>query len=305
MAEIVTNNLLAAQPNVSGDIFERTVEGSVILASSPSVPVKSEGHKIVHIGASNPQWVKEGQTKPINNVGISTVTLIPQKLVSILVTTTEAARDYAYIAAQFVETAPADFGRKFDATAIGQNRTATGLTVNADAVYSDGSPVFLPNYSADDSGTLGAKNNRTTVAAFGYDVLVDQLSDYQTRSGGLLPPNVWYVTDGAYFELLKVKDTLGHPLLASLNTGVEALFGITVKRISTPGKTMVLTNTSAARTGTVEDGIVLRKGTEGTVVDSQGVTHNLLQQNKVAWILEQELAFAANNNYSVRLTITN
>lgn len=208
-------------------------------------------------------FVGEGEAKPVKG-SVTKKTASTKKLAFIVVETEEVEAQIA-AAEKIAANAPDYFVRSISRYIAGERGTVTNFDTFKNA------PESVVTTYASLAAAIGKAKN----------------------------PNALVLSNSMYYSLLGLVGEDGHPVFPSLQGAVPNLLGLQVKTFDSPEAIGFVGNFSNTVWGyTIAPP---RIGREGIVVDSvSSVTHNLLQDNKVAYILEAYVSYTTGRAANVQ-----
>lgn len=223
------------------------------------IPV-GERTSVFTIDTIAPQWVAEGASKPAGSGGTA-LTVLAQKAAYIHVVTNEVDDIVGNLATAIGSKMPGYYAKLFDATLSGQTATPNAQF----HTFSSAPEVEVSNWTD----------------------LNDVLGEVER------PASAFVLSEKLYRKLTGLVTSTGAPILPE---GSTSLLGLPVYRYhSTEANGFVGDFEGASFAGFNIDPTA-RRSTESTITDSDNVTHNLFQENKVAYLFE---GFMASGIYDV------
>lgn len=255
----------------SEEIVTQAVANSAFISVTPGKPIKvGQTTGVFSTNRFSPQWVAEGATKPTGG-SVSKIEVKVEKMAFIYVTTEEADLALPAVSQAIVSDAPSFFAQTFD-------RTVAGLETAPSALFhtlAGATSAVVTDYASllGAMGAVGATGNSPT---------------------GIV------MSEGLYWSLLGITGEDGHPIL---NPETGTILGLKVTRFASPEKVGFVGDFRRAFHGVTLDPIV-RVATAGTVTDFEGISHNLTQDNKTAYIVEGFYAFGVvDEDAFIKLTV--
>lgn len=252
-------------PETASAVKGLILKGSAFQAAAPqgSIPLNGVDVRTLKVAELLAFGVREGMKKAVLDAKIVKKTVKPSKKAFIVVTTTEAEAIES-VAPLFENRAPGWFGQEFDLNVAGLLADPEG---RIDA--------------------LTAATNRAEVTVTDGASLKKAFAEASVDE-----PTAWVMSTAlkAHIIGLDANET-DRKLSAEILTGT--LLGVPVKTFRSNELIGFLRNFSEDEWD-LTGGVRYRRALDGVVTDSQGVTHNLTQDNKVAHILEGFFGWTAN-----------
>lgn len=284
----ITRNSITLPSEVSNEILQTMQEQSVVMRLARQIPLPGRGVTIpVITGDPEAAWVAEGGAKPVSNPTLSQKLMTAYKLAVIVPFSMEFTRDAKVLYDELVKRIPGALGKKFDETVFGK--------------------VQKPGDNFDTFANVEAQSLASDV----YGGLVEADTDISIHNGIV---NGYAMSPQGKSVLLKARDENGRPIFINnvsegavpvilgaptyMSKGVYAAGSATT---STPETLGYAGDWTQALYGTVE-GIDVSISDQASIVDADGNTINLWQQNMVAVRAEIEIGFRADTSVFNKLT---
>lgn len=295
MAVLIDGIEVPLPQNWADTQLSKAFEASVVGQLTDATPV-ALGETVIPVyeGGFEVGYVAEGTPKPVSEVGYSHRTLTPWKFAGIVLVSQEAAR---LNPARMLENIQADMrngvARQIDYGVFYGKSARTGLAVpNATYVNQTTARVELTTQAAlADEVTAGydaalAGNENGDPNGFAFD------STYRTR---LARVGAQTNTVGAAVPAIPSFTGAGNFL-----GGLPAAYGRTVSgRVGTQAATVTkgfVGDWSRGLTWGYGSSIELKRSTEATVVDGNGKTWHLFQDNMIAYLIEFTAGWSVNKS---------
>lgn len=262
-------------------LMEKSFESSVVGQLTQAKPIPLDGETIpIYDGGFEVGYVPEGNRKPVSDVEMRFDALVPKKFAGILVVSKELARRNPGAMLEHVEADMINgVARQVDYAVLYARAALTG------------NPV--PETTA-----VNQTTNRVELTAGGD--LVDQLTaGYDLAADGDADPNGWAFDSRFRTRVSRasqVQDGAMPNLAANVASfaGMPAAFGRTVAgrvgRNTDTGVRGFVGDWDKVRWGFSED-IDLTRSNEATIVDGEGNSIHLFQDNMIALRLEFEIGW--------------
>lgn len=284
----ITRGSITLPSEVSNEILQTMQEQSVVMRLARQIPLPGRGVTIpVITGDPEAAWVAEGGAKPVSNPTLSQKLMTAYKLAVIVPFSMEFTRDAKVLYDELVKRIPGALGKKFDETVFGKvqkpgDNFDTFANVQAQSLYSD---VYGGLVDADtDVSIHNGIVNGYAMSPQGKSVLL------KARDENGRPIFINNVSEGA------VPVILGSPTYMS-----KGVYAAGAAATSTPETLGYVGDWTQALYGTVE-GIDVSISDQASIVDAEGNTINLWQQNMVAVRAEIEIGFRAETSVFNKLT---
>jgi HK97 family phage major capsid protein len=284
-------------PEVSGEIWQRVFEQSIVAQLARQVPITAPGQIFPIInGVPTADWVGETQEKPLTKSGVGSKFIKPYKIATVMAFSKEFKRDIPSLYNAFVNQLPLAIANKFDQTVFFGPSPGTGFDTLTNIPT-----IEIARNVPGDATTLGAS----------YRSLLGALATVATNWGEV---DAWVINSVGEIQFLSELDSLGRPYF-SLTPGsmvpsgaIGSMLGRPVYRSrhvtsSTAGSGLVdATHVDDRRTvGFAGDwsnaavwgqigGIQVSMSEHATINDG-GTLINLFQRNMFAVLVETELVF--------------
>jgi HK97 family phage major capsid protein len=288
----IPGNLLPR--NITGPIFEKSVEQSAVMMQSRRVPLSMDATTSIPVPLDVPiaDWVDEAGRKPISSGGVGLKNMQGKKIAVLIPVSEEVVRtNAAGLYAQLSNDLPTAFARAFDRAAIA-GKTMKGATGPfADYVTATSKTVEL-------GATSTANGGIYVDLVKGEKLVVDDDWDF-----------TGYVADKRLQPLLKMSvDTQGRPLLVDvMNDANRAMAGTLAgypvawsrsvsgkyrrQSTSTDTKLRAVGGDWGQTAYGVGMDISIKVSTEATYVDEDGGVHSAFQENLVLLLAEAYYGF--------------
>lgn len=283
-------------PDVSGEIWQKTLESSVVQQSTPRIDLPGNGVAVdIITGDPVAEFVGETNLKPVSNPTVSSKLVYPHTIAVIETFSNKFRRNKTALYNALINRLPNALAVRFDrAVLFGEGAPVS----NFDTLEN----VAVANISADPyAGTLTA-----------LQAVVD--ADFDITA--------WQMSPAAEILFMGETDTTGRPIYIDSpanDGGVSRLLGRpafkskAVGRAGVPGDVSEATPSTAATVGFggdwskaawgVSDGISIDINTKGSVELPGGTIINLWQRNMFAVRVEIEIGFRLQEEDAfVRLT---
>lgn len=260
MADVISTAMLNLRPE-EGSIVTDVVKGSAFQTVARKGTITHAGKVSRRVRKPEGNFsVAEGNSKLVLTPEIGETVVLPSKKAYIVVVTEETDEALAEVANAFVNYAPGAFAEEFDHNVAGLEADSTGRIKSLSAT-TDSTEVVL---------TSGAD----VKAAYGA-----------VARGGILP-TAWVLSSALYGELVGLDATETDRKLSNELVTSRTLMGLPVVVFNSAESVGFLRDFSTDEWALVGNDVRNRRATDGIVTDSEGVTHNLTQDNKIAYILE-------------------
>lgn len=297
----LTRSAFAVPAEIASEIWKKTLSNSLAMQLATRIELPADGKEFpIYTGDIEPDWVAEGEEKPVATASFSSKTLKPYKMAVIVPFSDEFRRDRNAFYNCVIEQIPLYLARKFDKAVFNHDATAVpgeqfdNFAEIADIdLKADKSTVYKQLVAAD------AAINTAGYIANGYAITPQMRGLLLAETDGIGRPlfNPAVTADG-YAQIL------GNPAIMSLSNGAnkENLYSEYTdddKTIKTLG---IVGDWTQAVYGTVE-GIKLDISDSATLNDGDNVI-NLWQRNMFAVRAEVEIGFGIKDEDAFKRLVT-
>jgi hypothetical protein len=270
MSDLITTSLLNLQKEEDA-ITVLTAKGSAFqsVANKGTITLRGKIKKSLKVAEGQNFSVKEGAKKLVLKSEFGEDIVLPSKKAFIVVTTMEAAEAEPDVINAFTTLAPGVFAQEFD-------YNVAGLTadVNAGGIKALTASTPVVNVEVVDAASLKGA----------YGALA---------STGVLP-TAWVLSTALFGDLISLDATETDRKLSNEVLTNKTLLGLPVQTFRSTAKVGFLRDFSKDEWAIKDDKTIVRIAKDGVITDSEGVVHNLTQDNKTAYILEGFYSWYAN-----------
>lgn len=274
---VVTTSALGLQPEDNDSIAIRTARGSAFQAATPqgSISYRGKVRRTLTIAGDPNFSVVEGGTKPVIDPVFGKEIIMPSKKAFIVVTTSETDATDPSVLSAFQNGAPRYFAKEYDLNVAGLK-----ADTNAGGIK--------------DLSTVTATTDVPFVNGASIKEAYASLTEQEATA--------WVISSKLKSSITMLDATETERKLSDeLTRGT--LMGLPVHVFSSQVELGFLRDFSLDEWALLDNEVKVRVARDGIVVDSKGETHNLTQENKVAYILEGFYSHYADvENATVRLT---
>lgn len=275
MADLITTALLNLRPQ-EGSFVTDTVKGSAFqqVARQGTITHAGKVSRRVRKPVGNFS-VAEGGSKLVLTGEFGETVILPSKKAYIVVATQETDETLKEVAQAFINYAPGAFAEEFDQNVAG--------------VKADSNGRIKSLASTTDTTTVTLASGADVKAAYGA----------LAATGAL--PTAWVLSSALYGHLIGLDANETDRKLSNELATTNTLMGRPVAVFNSTESIGFLRDFSTDEWALVGGDVQNRKATDGIITDSDGVTHNLTQENKVAYILEGFYSWDADGRKSTIL----